>query len=1547
MLSGFFVTKKGKNLLAKTHDGAHIQLTRAEIGNGDVPEDQLVTDVTQLYGKIKELPLKDVKMVSNDTACIPVQFSNKGVLTSFELKEIGIYALDPDDGEILYLYGNTSATGDKPDEIKGESEAPLEYMFNLNLTFDNGKDVKVTVDNGIIYATVQELLDMADTKVDKVTGKGLSTEDYTTGEKNKLTGIEAGANKYVHPSTHPVSMITGLGTAATKDVGTSSGNVVVVNSDGEIDSTLIGSLAHVGTDGYIAYPGGGKYVSSISSVTGMLKITLPVSWTRTMLKFKVSIYNFSAGTSVDYILAGYNHSDNTSWMEPTAYCVSPWGGELSNLPVSFGHDGEKCAVTIGTPTTVWHVPQVVISDVTLGYSGRNYNQWKSGWNLSFVTEALPIVSKTISNTNIAYDVNHADSAVKADKLKTPRSIALTGGATGTAMNFDGSSDISIPVTGLDASKLATGDIPSARLSPDPGVYTSNPQLGPSGVLHASLTRPTLAEVGAVEESFTNKIAFYPYEKALCEISSDGGTTWTIDPNMTETKWKALVSENNNSNIQFTSDKQYRITITTNRYCLLNAIYFYASTDSQLLAIKIEEHNVSENTWTATLAQSTQALGSPAHFWLQHAMIRFYQSNLFNDSVDKVRLTFIPASNQSFNVNLYGLRWYGSFPGTDHRTIYSWDGDKNVTFPAQLSAPNMSAESGNVDNILQVGRTFYNVENFEIRTNVKEIVIYTKIPFTARMPLIHIRGFAYGEAKPIDLKIAFYAFTDTDEFTGYTATANGGWRPDIYLFTYTEDARDYIAVGFKNIVGYFARFTVDLYDKWSNNSNYSKGWTIDYVLSNDTTGKTLILDNRKVQVPYAKTPVEDIGGLGTAATKNTGTTSGSVPVIESSGKLPTAIIPTDGSKQDKLTFDTAPKAGSTNPVTSGGVATALAGKANTSHSQGHDTIAFNPEANKAGEVFPLDRGYVDTSGACRTVFMPADAVTVEYTQDNGVTWKDYGLTDVQKQSLFSMNRGYSINLGGPSATVQTVGHGVRITVSPTDNRYASADMFYCWFGARSSTNKCTIERSTIGAKTTFATIRSDVSVAGDSSSNMITFATGTFGGSAGQTSNNYSYRFTFITTAISTTETTVPKVTDLRLYGSRVWRMPNQMMFDGHLYSWDTAQNATFPAQLKAPAIYDSGQRVYSPSNKPTAADVGALPMDGGTLAGELVPNGGLAHAGIDGYIAYPDGGQYISSIQNVTGMLKITLPVSWTNTMLKFKVSICNSRNKTHAEYIISGYNIENRWSFFDAYCLSPWGGVLSNLPVSFGHDGSKCAITIGTPTTVWNYPQVVISDIMMGYSNTSYDMWKSGWNISFITEALPTVSTTIANTNIGYNVRRADGAATADKVANKLTIGSKTYDGSVAVTLTSEDLSGGATGQTWHAKDILGSGTTSTADATAESGYSVTIDTTAKSLNGSVKKYKAPFGTYVAIFRVQASTVTGTADKVKLEIWGTSASIASRTVKLSDFSTISDWEYFKIPFVTKSTTGREIYPKVTCLDSTGSIKVDTVVVVPNAFALM
>ena len=50
--------------------------------------------------------------------------------------------------------------------------------------------------SGVTYAIQTQL----GNKVDKVTGKGLSTNDYTTEEKNKLGGIEANANNYTLPT---------------------------------------------------------------------------------------------------------------------------------------------------------------------------------------------------------------------------------------------------------------------------------------------------------------------------------------------------------------------------------------------------------------------------------------------------------------------------------------------------------------------------------------------------------------------------------------------------------------------------------------------------------------------------------------------------------------------------------------------------------------------------------------------------------------------------------------------------------------------------------------------------------------------------------------------------------------------------------------------------------------------------------------------------------------------------------------------------------------------------------------------------------------------------------------------------------------------------------------------------------------------------------------------------------------------------------------------------------------------------------------------------
>ena len=95
------------------------------------------------------------------------------------------------------------------------------------------------------YFTEAEMNEKLKTKVSVESGKGLSTNDYTTAEKNKLAGIAAGANVYTHPSSHPATMITEDSThrfvtdveksnwngKAPKDVATTSVNGLMAAAD--------------------------------------------------------------------------------------------------------------------------------------------------------------------------------------------------------------------------------------------------------------------------------------------------------------------------------------------------------------------------------------------------------------------------------------------------------------------------------------------------------------------------------------------------------------------------------------------------------------------------------------------------------------------------------------------------------------------------------------------------------------------------------------------------------------------------------------------------------------------------------------------------------------------------------------------------------------------------------------------------------------------------------------------------------------------------------------------------------------------------------------------------------------------------------------------------------------------------------------------------------------------------------------------------------------------------------------------------------------------
>lgn len=96
------------------------------------------------------------------------------------------------------------------------------------LVYDAGTATpKLKVGDGSTLAT--SLPFIGNDKVDKVSGKGLSTNDFTAAYKSKLDGIASGANAYTHPSYTAKS--SGLYKVTVDSTGHISATAAVAKSD--------------------------------------------------------------------------------------------------------------------------------------------------------------------------------------------------------------------------------------------------------------------------------------------------------------------------------------------------------------------------------------------------------------------------------------------------------------------------------------------------------------------------------------------------------------------------------------------------------------------------------------------------------------------------------------------------------------------------------------------------------------------------------------------------------------------------------------------------------------------------------------------------------------------------------------------------------------------------------------------------------------------------------------------------------------------------------------------------------------------------------------------------------------------------------------------------------------------------------------------------------------------------------------------------------------------------------------------------------------------
>lgn len=84
-------------------------------------------------------------------------------------------------------------------DLKAADASQYIYMVSKGTAGEADKYDEYMVIDGVLEKMGDWGVDLSG-YVQKETGKGLSTNDYTTAEKTKLAGIAEGANKYVHPS---------------------------------------------------------------------------------------------------------------------------------------------------------------------------------------------------------------------------------------------------------------------------------------------------------------------------------------------------------------------------------------------------------------------------------------------------------------------------------------------------------------------------------------------------------------------------------------------------------------------------------------------------------------------------------------------------------------------------------------------------------------------------------------------------------------------------------------------------------------------------------------------------------------------------------------------------------------------------------------------------------------------------------------------------------------------------------------------------------------------------------------------------------------------------------------------------------------------------------------------------------------------------------------------------------------------------------------------------------------------------------------------------
>ncbi len=149
--SGFILTNKGRELLAKAVAGETLTFTK--IGFGDGLFDGEKKEAEELTGLKNIFFINQIKKTAPGQVSLKTVITNRNIETGYHIREIGIYAVCEREEEVLYAY-NTATEADYLPPFNGNNLIELEYQNYI--VIDQAERVTAVIDPSATYLTKEE-----------------------------------------------------------------------------------------------------------------------------------------------------------------------------------------------------------------------------------------------------------------------------------------------------------------------------------------------------------------------------------------------------------------------------------------------------------------------------------------------------------------------------------------------------------------------------------------------------------------------------------------------------------------------------------------------------------------------------------------------------------------------------------------------------------------------------------------------------------------------------------------------------------------------------------------------------------------------------------------------------------------------------------------------------------------------------------------------------------------------------------------------------------------------------------------------------------------------------------------------------------------------------------------------------------------------------------------------------------------------------------------------------------------------------------------------